>query len=93
MNALKKNLNEQLDITLHFWRTYDGQEIDLIEVNGDDIAAYEFKWGNKLQKIPTAFSKNYPHTKFQVVNQNNYLDFLLQPLQKGIGCADTRLLP
>jgi len=72
----KKNLNEGLDKTLHFWRTYDGQEIDLIETSGDEIAAFEFKWGDKQPQIPAAFSQNYPQATFQVVNKNNYLEFI-----------------
>ncbi|MCK5368487.1 MAG: ATP-binding protein, partial [Cyclobacteriaceae bacterium] len=31
----------------YFWRTYDQQEIDLIEEYEGRLHAYEFKWGNK----------------------------------------------
>ncbi|MDR1416506.1 MAG: ATP-binding protein [Prevotellaceae bacterium] len=73
---IKKNLNESLHNDFYFWRTYDGQEIDLLEVDGDSIAAFELKWGAKTPKAPEAFSKNYPQATFQVVNQINYLDFI-----------------
>ena len=73
---LKKNLNECSDKTFYFWRTYDGQEIDLIEVTNDEIAAFEFKWGDRQPKIPVAFSQSYPQAKFQVVNKSNYLEFV-----------------
>jgi len=73
---IKKNLNENLGKELCFWRTYDGQEIDLIEVESDEINAFEFKWGNKQPKAPIAFSQNYPQAKFKAINKNNYYDFI-----------------
>jgi predicted AAA+ superfamily ATPase len=73
---IKKNLNTGVNKDIYFWRTYDGQEIDLVETSGDEIAAFELKWGEKQPKIPIAFSQNYPQATYQVVNRNNYLDFL-----------------
>ena len=73
---MKKNLNENVNKELFFWRTYDDQEIDLIEVSGDEISAFEFKWGDKQPKAPAAFSQNYSQATFQVVNRNNYLEFI-----------------
>jgi predicted AAA+ superfamily ATPase len=73
---IKKNLNKNEDKELFFWRTYDGQEIDFIEVVGDEIAAFEFKWGDRQPKIPVAFSQNYPQAQFQTINKSNYLEFL-----------------
>jgi predicted AAA+ superfamily ATPase len=73
---IKKNLNESLDKNFYFWRTYDGQEVDLIEVRDDEIAAFEFKWGDKQPQAPSAFSQSYPQATFQVINKNNYLEFI-----------------
>jgi len=73
---IKKNLNENTQKELYFWRTYDGQEIDLIEVSGDDISAFEFKWGDKMPNTPQAFATAYPQATYQVVNRNNYLDYV-----------------
>lgn len=63
---------------LHFWRTYDRQEIDLIEVNGNDIRAFEIKWdmGTKPVKEPKGFSKAYPGADFRVIDKNNIFDFV-----------------
>lgn len=71
---MKKNLNENTRKEFFFWRTYDGQEIDLLEVEGEKIAAFEFKWGNKKPDAPVAFTQNYPDAAYQVINKNNYLD-------------------
>ena len=60
-----------------FWRTYDGQEIDLIEERGEQISAIEFKYSEKNVKIPRAFRDNYPDASFLQVNKGNYLQWLL----------------
>jgi predicted AAA+ superfamily ATPase len=74
--CIKKNLNENSGKEFYFWRTYDEQEIDLIEIAGDNIAAFEIKWGNKTSDVPQAFSTAYPQATYQVVNRNNYLEFI-----------------
>ncbi|MEI6766669.1 MAG: ATP-binding protein [Bacteroidota bacterium] len=74
---IKMNNNRGLNKAHYFWRTYDGQEIDLIEVSGDEIHAFECNWGKGTSKIPIAFSKGYPDVPFQVINRDNYLDFIL----------------
>ena len=73
---IKKNLNNHLNKDLYFWRTYDGQEIDFVEVSGDDIAAFELKWGERQVKIPSAFAQTYEKSTFQVIHRNNYLEFI-----------------
>lgn len=60
-----------------FWRTYDGQEIDLIEEKDSFLQAYEFKWKDKKTKIPKAFSKNYSDAVFNIINKENYQDILM----------------
>lgn len=72
-----KNCRFLGDETIHyFWRTYDGQEIDLIEERNQEIAAFEFKWGEKKRKIPAAFAGSYPNTSFSIINKDNYLEWL-----------------
>lgn len=60
----------------YFWRTYDGQEIDLVENMEGKISAFEFKYGNKIPRVPAAFKSNYEKATFQVVNPENYLEFV-----------------
>jgi predicted AAA+ superfamily ATPase len=60
-----------------FWRTYDGQEIDLLELNNkQQLAALECKWKDDKIKAPAAFSKAYPEAEFNVINKDNYLDWI-----------------
>lgn len=73
---VKQNLNERLNKEFYFWRTYDGQEIDLIEESSDSLTALEFKWGEKTPVVPKAFGIAYPEASFSVVNRDNYFRFL-----------------
>lgn len=74
---VKMDRNQGLSKEFYFWRTYDGQEIDLIEEREDDISAFEIKWGEKMPSAPVAFSKAYPETSFEIINRQNYLDWIL----------------
>ena len=60
-----------------FWRTYSGQEIDYIEEIDGVLYGYEFKWGKKIPKAPRLWVSSYPESHFNVINRDNYLDFLL----------------
>lgn len=59
-----------------FWRTYDKQEIDLLEIHNQNIQAIECKWQKQNLKIPTAFAKAYPKASFEQVSKENYLDWI-----------------
>ena len=66
-----------LDSQLFFWRTKSQQEIDLIEINNSEIKAYELKWNPKIKrKIPKSFVNAYPNAKFELINRENYIQFL-----------------
>jgi predicted AAA+ superfamily ATPase len=63
---------------LYFWRNYNQQEIDLIEVRDGMIASFEFKYtDNKKVKQPLSFKTLYPESTFEVINRDNYLDFVV----------------
>ncbi len=59
----------------YFWRTYDRQEIDLIEERGGDLFAFEFKLTKAKSKVPPQWREGYAPVNFQVINSDNYLDF------------------
>ena len=74
---IKKQNYKKIRTNNYFWRTYDQQELDWLEAKGDNLAGYEFKWNeNRKAKIPTAFAKAYPDASFEVINKQNYLDFI-----------------
>ncbi len=75
---IKKNYFHKLHNEYYFWRTYDQKEIDLIEDSADgNLCAFEFKYGGKIPKVPAAFARHYPDAKYQVINQENYLQEFL----------------
>ena len=74
---LKKRQYQSEPVNLHFWRTYDGQEIDLIETGIDSLKAYEIKWKDKKVKIPGAWQRAYPDAPFTIINPDNYLDWII----------------
>lgn len=62
---------------MYFWRTYQQQEIDLIEEREGNLFAYEFKWSpNKGGKVPSNWTKTYPNASDQVIHPNNYWKFI-----------------
>lgn len=44
---MKFRLYHQIEADQYFWRTYDGNEIDLIEEKAGKLYGYEFKWNFK----------------------------------------------
>jgi len=73
---IKRNYNTGLGQEFYFWRTYDGQEIDLIVDSQGSLLAYEFKWGENKSKIPVAFAGAYPNACYTVINKENYLGLI-----------------
>lgn len=73
---MKLNDNRHGTSMYYFWRTYNGQEIDLIEERNGELKAFEFKWGDKKPKCPSSFKDNYPDVPFTSVNKSNFIDFV-----------------
>lgn len=62
-------------VNYYFWRTYDKQEIDLIEEEAGQLFTYELKWKKNKVKIPKAWREAYPDSKFEVISPENYSRF------------------
>jgi predicted AAA+ superfamily ATPase len=72
-----QNYNQK-SVSNFFWRTYDQQELDWLEEENGKLSGFEFKWNeNRKAKIPTAFAKAYPEATFEVINKQNYLEFIM----------------
>lgn len=74
---MKRKHNNMSGTNLYFWRTYDQQEIDLIEEDGDSITAYEIKSGKKTPRIPKAFANAYPEAAYNIVNRDMFWDYVV----------------
>ncbi len=74
---LKHNAYTQRRVNTYFWRTYDQQEIDLVEEENTQLRAFEMKWNTqKMPKAPVGWIKSYPESTFEIINPQNYLDFI-----------------
>ena len=60
----------------YFWRTYEQQEIDWVEERDGSLFGYEFKWKESKIKIPTQWKNAYPNSSFEVININNYNNWI-----------------
>jgi uncharacterized protein len=64
----------------YFWRTYDQQEIDLIEEREGKLCGYEIKWKDKTVKSPKEWLAGYDNASFKVINKENFNQFLSKDL-------------
>ena len=75
---MKKISYQNLYCNRYFWRTTQQQEVDYIEEHSGKLHAFEFKWNKKKKvKLSKTFSGAYPDSDFQVVNKENYTDFII----------------
>ena len=62
----------------YFWRTYEGQEIDLVEEREGKLFGFEFKWSNlKKIKPPKNWKITYSESQFQIIHRDNYQSFII----------------
>lgn len=59
----------------YFWRTYDQQEIDLVEEKDGQLHAFEIKWNKEKKSPPKIWRETYPNSTWNSVNKDNFLDF------------------
>ncbi len=76
IERLKRNEYLKHSANSYFWRTYSQKEIDLIEERDGKLFGYEFKWRNEQVKAPKDWTDNYPGSSYEVINRENYLDFI-----------------
>jgi len=78
MERFKKQEYQQLYSNNYFWRTYDRQEVDLVEQRDGKLYGFEFKWNSKKKvKAPRAWINTYSNATFDVVNPANFLEYLI----------------
>ncbi len=59
-------------LSLYFWRTWEKEELDLIEEKGGKLLAYEIKWHKTRRRPPKAWAQAYPDSAFHTVMKDNY---------------------
>ncbi len=61
----------------YFWRTYDQQEIDLIEERDGKLTGFECKFSPRKElTVPKDWINTYSNSRFEIVNSNNYFKYL-----------------
>ena len=73
---LKHQEYKRLSSNNYFWRTYEQQEIDWVEERDGSLFGYEFKWKESKVKIPTQWKNTYPNSSFEVINKDNFENWL-----------------
>ena len=60
----------------YFWRTYAKKELDLVEERNGRLYGYEIKWGKAKPRMPKEWINAYPEAAWQLINRENYLEFI-----------------
>jgi predicted AAA+ superfamily ATPase len=67
----------QIPVNNYFWRVYTGGEIDYIEEHSGSLWGYEIKLNKSKAKAPKTWTDTYPGSSFEVINRENYQQFLI----------------
>ena len=73
---LKYQEYKRISSNNYFWRTYEQQGIDWVEERDGSLFGYEFKWKEEKVKIPTQWKSAYPDASFELININNFSEWL-----------------
>lgn len=76
VERIKKQSYHQIYANNYFWRTWNQKEIDWVEERDGKLFGYEFKWKSKPLKVATAWSENYPDASLEIIDKENYLEFV-----------------
>lgn len=61
----------------YFWRTYDQQEIDLVEELDGRLTGFECKWSSGSRvRPPSQWGQAYPDAGYEVVTRDNWATYL-----------------
>lgn len=72
---IKKAFNDDdFQKKFYFWRTTDGQEIDLVEEKNTELKIFEIKWQEKNIKLPAKWKESYGETDIKIICRKNFLD-------------------
>lgn len=77
VERMKRRAYKAIYANAYFWRTYDQQEIDLVEEREGKLFGYECKWSpRKAVSAPRSWLSGYADAEFAVITPENYLEFL-----------------
>lgn len=74
---LKKQEYKRIYSNNYFWRTWNKEEIDWVEEREGKLFGFEFTYSQKKKRFPKTWLATYKNADFNIVNQENYLDFII----------------
>lgn len=77
IERLKKQSYKSIYANNFFWRSWSGKEVDFVEEREGKLFGYEFKWSKDNVKPPKLWLETYPQSTFEVINNDNYLEFII----------------
>jgi predicted AAA+ superfamily ATPase len=78
IERLKHRTYQSIYANMYFWRTYQQQEIDLVEDRDGKLHGYEMKWSvSKMPKAPHQWAENYSNSSYEIVTPDTYQNFIL----------------
>jgi len=77
IERMKRNSYKKFNTNYYFWRTYEKDEIDLVEENSGKLFGFEFKWKGKKSKPPKLWLETYENAQYKEINSSNYFKFVI----------------
>jgi hypothetical protein len=77
MERFKKQSYHTIYGSTYFWRTYDQQEVDIVEERDGKAHGFEITWSSKnKKKEPKDWKRAWSETTYSIITPENYLDFV-----------------
>jgi len=78
IERLKHRAYQSIYANIYFWRTYNQQEIDLVEDRDGRLYGYEMKWSTtKIPNAPSQWVEAYSNSNYEVITPDTYQKFIL----------------
>jgi predicted AAA+ superfamily ATPase len=78
VERIKYNNNHRKMVNNYFWRTYQREEIDLIEESESKLTAFECKYNiKKKASFPKSFKESYPESEKVIINPDTFWKYLI----------------
>ncbi len=64
------------NVQSYFWKSYNRQELDLMEVAENARTGYNFNWKNANVKAPGSWQAFYPEAQYKTITPDNYYSWI-----------------
>jgi len=78
IERLKHRAHQSIYANMYFWRTYNQQEIDLVEDRDGKLHGYEMKWSaSKMPNAPHQWTEAYSNSRYEIITPDTYQKFIM----------------